>query len=60
MLIEIKKPVTAKKLAAAEKKLAAAKAGRKKKGFDAKRFAGIIKWKGDAVELQRKWRNGTD
>ncbi len=57
MLIKIKKPVTAKKLAAAEKKLAAAKAGRKKKGFDAKRFAGTVKWPEDGVTLQRKWRD---
>ena len=59
MLIEIKKPVTVRKLAAAERKLAAArkKAKGKGKGFDAHRFCGAIKWDGNAVEIQRKMRD---
>lgn len=57
MLIEIKKPVTVRKLAAAERKLAAARKKAKGKGFDAHRFCGAIKWEGDAVEIQRKMRD---
>jgi len=57
MLIEIKKPVTARKLAAAERKLAAARKKGRDKGFDAHRFCGAIKWKGDAVEIQRQMRD---
>ena len=57
MLIEIKKPITATKLAAAEKKLATARRKRKVKGFEAHRFCGVIKWEGDAVETQRNMRN---
>ncbi len=56
MLIEIKKPVTARKLAAARKKLAATRKKEKDKSFDAYRFCGTIKWEGDAVEIQRKMR----
>lgn len=57
MFIEIKKPVTARKLAAAKRKLAAAGKKEKDKGFDAHRFCGKINWKGDAVEIQREMRN---
>jgi len=57
MLIKIKQPVTKKKLEAALKRLAVARKKRKVKGFDAKKFSGIIKWQGDAVALQRSWRD---
>ncbi len=55
MLIEIKKPITRKKLDAALEKLATKKS--KTKGFNAKRWCGAIKWPEEGVALQQKWRN---
>lgn len=53
MLIEIKRPITRKKLDAALDKLAT----KKTKGFNAKRWCGAIKWPEEGVALQQKWRN---
>lgn len=60
MLIKLDKLISAESIASAEKKLSASKLKRQAKGFDAKRFAGIISWKDNAVTLQRKWRSGLD
>jgi hypothetical protein len=59
MTIRVKKPVTAGKLAKAEKTLANRKG--KRKGFDAKKYLGKLKGVfGDPVEYQRKIRNEWD
>jgi hypothetical protein len=59
MLIEIKKPVTRKKVDAALKKLATAKK-KKTKGFDAKRFFGKVDFGMDGLAYQKMMRGEWD
>lgn len=56
MTIKINKPITAAKLAKAEKTLAANK--NKRKGFNAKKYLGKVKGTfGDPVAYQRRMRD---
>jgi hypothetical protein len=52
MIIEIKMPITKQKLMKAERLL-----NKKIKGFDAKKYAGKIKWNADPVDIQRTMRD---
>ena len=57
MVIVIKKPVSAAKLEAALEKISKRKK-KKRKGFDASKFAGKVNWNDDALKIQKAMRNG--
>ncbi len=57
MVIVIKKPVTAAKLEAALEKISKTRKI-KRKGFDAKLFAGKVNWNDDALKIQKAMRHG--
>ena len=54
MVFVIKKGASKKEIEAVEKKLFK---GARRGGFDAKKFNGILKIKGDALEIQKKLRD---
>jgi hypothetical protein len=52
MTVVAKKNATKK-----EKKALLLEAAKKMKPLDTSKYAGTLKWKGDPVKMQRKWRD---